>query len=87
MENITIIWFASDGYGGKDRPQYVDINGGELAECETEEEVNSLIQDVVQADFEDKVGPEWGDSQEAKVIAAWKAAKSAEAEKESGGGD
>jgi len=52
---MRITWEVSDGYVGKSRPQYVNIPDDELADCETEEEKQKLIEQYVQDDFEQNI--------------------------------
>ena len=52
---MRVTWEVEDGYVGKSRPQFTDINDEELAECETEEEKQQLINDIVQSDFENSI--------------------------------
>ena len=73
---VQFTWSASDGYVGGDRPQYSTIDDSEIEDCESEEEVRELIETVVREDFEQRVGPEWRDEQEQKVIERWKQIKS-----------
>ena len=52
-----------DGYVGGRRPQTVEVDDGELGECETADERRELIEDAVQADFENKISwsiNDWG---------------------------
>jgi len=53
MARVT--WEVSDGYMGKSRPQYTDIDDCDLADCETEEEREMLIDDYIQSDFDQKI--------------------------------
>ena len=48
-------WEIDDGYVGQRAPQYTEIDDDDLAECETEEERQELINEIVQEDFEQKV--------------------------------
>jgi hypothetical protein len=69
------VWSADDGYLGKDRPQYLDITEDEIADCETKEDVLTLLADMVKEDFDQRVGPEWDGSEEAKILQAWERIK------------
>jgi len=51
---MLVRWQFNDGYAGKARPQYTTINDDDLAECETEEERQELIQEAVEEDFNNK---------------------------------
>jgi hypothetical protein len=55
---MRITWEVEDGYAGKSRPQFTDIDDDDLADCETEEEKEDLINSVVQDDFEQNIT--WG---------------------------
>jgi non-homologous end joining protein Ku len=57
--DMTIKWEVDDGYIGKSRPQFVEIDDDELAECDTEEEERVLIDEYVQEDFAQKVSFSW----------------------------
>ena len=52
---MRIYWEVDDGYAGKSRPQYTDIDNNELDECETEEEKQELITEYVQDDFDNRI--------------------------------
>ncbi len=51
---MKITWAIDDGYVGLRTKQTI-INDDDLADCETEEERESLINDAIQSDFEQKV--------------------------------
>ena len=53
MARIT--WEVEDGYVGKSRPHFTEVDDDELAECETEDERNDLINDYVQEDFDNHI--------------------------------
>jgi hypothetical protein len=52
---MKVIWEVDDGYVGKDRPQTLIIPDEDLADCETEEERYTLIDDLVQEEFDRKI--------------------------------
>ena len=52
---MKIRWEVDDGYVGKSRPQYTEIDDEELAECSDDEERQQLIDEYVQQDFENKI--------------------------------
>ncbi len=52
---MIVRWEVDDGYAGKSRPQYTEIDDSELAECETQEERQQLIEDYVREDFETRI--------------------------------
>jgi hypothetical protein len=44
---MTVTWYIDDGYAGGSSPQTLDIDDGDLAECETQEEKVTLIEDAI----------------------------------------
>lgn len=54
-ETIIITWEVDDGYVGGARPHEVEIDVEDIKECESVEEVENLIEEMVEADFNDKV--------------------------------
>lgn len=52
---MKVTWEVDDGYVGGSRPQTVEVDDNELADCENEEQRRQLIEDYVQEDFENKV--------------------------------
>ena len=52
---MKVCWEVDDGYVGKSRPQYTEIDDREIAECETVEEAIELVYDYVQHDFEQRI--------------------------------
>ena len=56
---MKITWEVEDGYIGKFRPQYTEVDDDDLAKCETEEEREKVIFDAVQEDFDQKIT--WGE--------------------------
>ena len=49
---MKVTWQVDDGYISGSRPHTTEIDDDELAECETEEERQDLINDSIQNDFE-----------------------------------
>jgi len=56
---MEIKWEVDDGYVGKSRPHFVEVDDDELAECDTEDERNEVIENAVQDDFEQTVSYFW----------------------------
>jgi len=52
---MQVTWEVYDGYAGPSRPQTTVIDDDELAECETEEDREKLINDCIQDDFEERI--------------------------------
>jgi len=52
---VIVTWEVDDGYVGKSRPQHTEVPDDELAECETDEEREDLINDYIQSDFEQRI--------------------------------
>jgi len=51
---VKVTWEFDDGYGGKSRPQYTTLDESEFVDCETKEEFMEVIEEAVQADYEQK---------------------------------
>ena len=49
------MWYVDDGYVGRDRPHYTEVDDDDLAECKTEEEKDELIESYIQEDFEQNI--------------------------------
>jgi hypothetical protein len=64
---MEIIWKACDGYEGN-RPQGAYINEDELLDCESEEDVEELIEQTVENAFTQKVFYSYEDSETNKVL-------------------
>jgi len=62
---MIVRWEVADGYVGAGRTQETEIDDDSIAECESQEEFNRLIEECVQEDFEQRVSwevdpwPEW----------------------------
>jgi len=52
---MEVTWEIEDGYCGGSRPQTTEVPDDELDECETESDCQTLIDEYVQADFENTV--------------------------------
>lgn len=52
---MEVKWQVDDGYAGPARPQYTKVPDEELAECESEQEREDLINDYVSEDFLQKI--------------------------------
>lgn len=52
---MKIRWEVEDGYVGKSRPQQTVIPDDEIAQCNTPEERERLIEDYVREDFQNKI--------------------------------
>jgi len=63
---MRVTWEVEDGYVGKSRPQYTEINDSEILECETREERLQFIADAVQEDFDN--GIMWGYSSDVDAL-------------------
>lgn len=48
-------WQVDDGYAGKSRPHYTEIDGEDWDACEDDAERESLINEYVQQDFEQHI--------------------------------
>lgn len=54
---MKITYRVDDGYVGGDRPHYVRVDDSEIAECETTEEAERLIEEAVEDHFQNNVTP------------------------------
>ena len=52
---MKVIWEVDDGYAGPSRPQYTTIDESDLEHCETEEERQKEIEEIIQEEFETKI--------------------------------
>lgn len=48
---MRITWEIEDGYIGKSRPHFTEVDDEDLDECETEDEREELISEIVHQDF------------------------------------
>ena len=69
---MKVSWEAADGYVGKSRPQTTRIDDSDILSCETEDEVRDLVRDCIQEDFEQKVCPDYSESEVEAVLDFWK---------------
>jgi hypothetical protein len=53
--NMKVKWEVDDGYVGASRPQVTEVDDDELAECETEDEREHLINERIQEDFDERI--------------------------------
>lgn len=56
---MKIVWKVEDGYVGKSRPHFFEIDDDELADHEEGEERNEFITDCVQEEFDQNVSFGW----------------------------
>lgn len=56
---MNIIWEVEDGYAGKSRPQYFEIDDDDLAGYETKEEKDAFITECVQEKFDQEISFCW----------------------------
>ena len=52
---MIVTWEVEDGYCGGSRPHKTKIDNEELEDCETEEERNQVIDEIIQNDFEQRI--------------------------------
>lgn len=52
---MKITWEVEDGYAGKARPQYLEIDDDDLAGYKIEEERDAFITECVQEEFNQKI--------------------------------
>lgn len=55
MNRFEVKWEIDDGYVGGSRPQSVWIDPMDIEGCETEEDAEKVIQELIQFDFEQTV--------------------------------
>lgn len=56
MKNqFRVKYKAADGYVGKDRPLFFNVDSQDVEDCMDDEEVTDLYLDMIQDDFEKKV--------------------------------
>lgn len=56
---MKIRWEIEDGYVGKSRPHYLEINDEDLEGYEDEFDRNDFIYECIQEDFYNKCGFTW----------------------------
>lgn len=52
---MRVTWEIEDGYVGRSRPHYTEVPDDELDECETDEEMEHIIEEYVQTDFDNSI--------------------------------
>lgn len=57
MNKLKITWQAEDGYVGGGRPHSFNMDADDFDGCETIKEAMALVYEAVEADFQDKVCP------------------------------
>lgn len=61
QEYLVVEWEIEDGYVGASRPQKTKIPVEDFEEDMTRDEVQNVLQEYVQEDFEQRVGPAFSD--------------------------
>ena len=61
---MRVNWEVNDGYCGKGRPQFVEIDDSEFDDCETDAERQKIIEEYVQDDFNSTISWEIIDIEE-----------------------
>jgi hypothetical protein len=56
---MKVKWELDDGYLGASRPHWVEIPEDEFRDCTTKKEVNEVIEEFVQDDFNGRVSFVW----------------------------
>jgi hypothetical protein len=74
-DEITITYGIEDGYAGPARPHQVTIPLDELTDCETEDEVSSRIDQIVEDHFRETISTYWDRDQLAEVMPLVEAAR------------
>lgn len=59
-----------DGYVGGDRPQHIIINEWDVIDVETEEQAESLIEEIIQQHFLERITP-YMKEREREAALAW----------------
>ena len=82
-KKITVTWYADDGYITGDRPKRTIIDPDDFEDCDTEDDVNEMLSQQIQEDFEQKVS--WcTDNLEKHVAEIWTRVQKARAERGEG---
>lgn len=79
-DRLEIKWYCSDGYGGKNRPQVAFLPEYYLLDCETLDDVEDVVENIVKQDFVDKVSYHYDESQVSKVYQRWQELKDEQAD-------
>ena len=56
---MRIQWEIDDGYTGRNRPHFLNIDDDELEDYETEEEREQFIEECVKEEFENTIDYYW----------------------------
>ena len=54
-DSLEIEWEVDDGYAGGQRPHEFEIDFSEFDDCETEEEVQNRLEEIIQEEFEQNI--------------------------------
>ena len=54
MKKVKVTWEIDDGYAGGARPQHTNLDEDDFYGCEIEEDFMEVIEEAVQADYEQK---------------------------------
>jgi hypothetical protein len=60
MSTVTVKWYAADGYVGKDRPKYAEIEVSDFS-CMDANEAEELLDEIMQKTFLQQVNWECAD--------------------------
>lgn len=55
MKTFQVNWESEDGYVTGARPQYCSIGEDDIKDDMTDEEIEQVLEDIVQQDFDEKV--------------------------------
>lgn len=73
MKRIQVTWQAEDGYAGGARPQHAEVYLDNFEAGMSDEEIEKIIDDIVQEDFQQRVTPSVRRSDMVAAIAAIRA--------------
>lgn len=71
---MKVEWTVADGYVNNG-PHTTKIDDSDIMNCETEHEVRNLVEECIREDFEQKVEPDWRESEVDAVVDFWKEMK------------
>jgi hypothetical protein len=78
-DKIEVRWEVADGYSGRTRtrtrPQTTTISHSDILSCDSEEDVKGLIEESIEADFEQRISPDYGEDTYAKALEIWREAQ------------
>lgn len=57
-ERIEITWYVEDGYVGRDRPQHLRVDLSDFEFCDTEKEVEQILEELLEEAFNQRAS--WG---------------------------